>query len=93
MIFLGYGITIGQNWASMTGVGSWSKAVSMWHSEVSMYRYGQNPNNYLANKGGWLAIGHYTQVSRYIYTQTQMKKLFRYVPKNVDGKSNPNDII
>ena len=32
-----------------------------------MYRYGQNPNNYLANKGGWLAIGHYTQVRQSLY--------------------------
>ena len=55
---LGYGIHIGQNWA--TGFPNWGAAIKAWYDEVSIYRYGQDPNTYLPN--GFAAIGHYTQV-------------------------------
>ena len=50
---------IGQNLA--WGYANWRAAISAWHGEVSMYRYGVDPESYLGS-GGWAKIGHYTQV-------------------------------
>lgn len=52
-------MTIGQNVAG--GYRSWKKAVQMWYDEISMWKYGLEPDSYLGH-GGWKKIGHFTQV-------------------------------
>ena len=53
------GISVGQNVAG--GYRSWEAAIGGWHDEVKLYVYGRDPASYLG-KGGWVKIGHYTQV-------------------------------
>ncbi|KAK3087233.1 hypothetical protein FSP39_003405, partial [Pinctada imbricata] len=53
------GMSIGQNVAG--GYRSWHKAVQMWYDEISMWRYGPEPDSYLG-AGGWRKIGHFTQM-------------------------------
>ena len=43
------------------GYRSWEAAIGGWHDEVKLYVYGRDPASYLG-KGGWVKIGHYTQV-------------------------------
>ena len=50
---------MGQNVAG--GYRTWEAAIGGWHDEVKMYVFGREPDSYLG-KGGWLKIGHYTQV-------------------------------
>ena len=58
-LFTGYNVYIGQNLA--WGYANWKAALSAWHGEVTMYRYGVDPETYLG-PDGWGKIGHYTQV-------------------------------
>ncbi|XP_071111759.1 cysteine-rich venom protein Mr30-like [Haliotis cracherodii] len=54
-----YGLEVGQNIAG--GYLNWRSAIMAWYNEVSLYRFGQNPNGYLG-RDGWKKIGHYTQI-------------------------------
>ena len=58
-LFAGYNVYIGQNLA--WGYANWKAALSEWYGEVTMYRYGVDPETYLG-PDGWGKIGHYTQV-------------------------------
>ncbi|XP_070206497.1 cysteine-rich venom protein Mr30-like [Littorina saxatilis] len=53
------GASVGQNVAG--GYRTWEAAIGGWHDEVKMYVFGRDPDSYLG-KGGWLKIGHYTQM-------------------------------
>ena len=55
----GLGLGVGQNVAG--GYRTWEAAIGGWHDEVKMYVFGRDPDSYLG-KGGWMKIGHYTQV-------------------------------
>ncbi|KAH3825446.1 hypothetical protein DPMN_127321 [Dreissena polymorpha] len=59
MCFLELGLTVGQNVA--VGFESWQEAIRMWYDEISMYRYGFEPDSYLGPEG-WRQIAHFTQV-------------------------------
>lgn len=50
---------MGQNVAG--GYRTWERAIGGWEEEVKMYVYGREPDTYLGT-GGWVKIGHYTQV-------------------------------
>ncbi len=62
MLFVGYGVFIGQNlawdWYSSP---SWERSIENWYEEVAAYKYGQDPEIYLGH-GGFAYVGHYTQV-------------------------------
>ncbi|XP_052213296.1 uncharacterized protein LOC127832106 [Dreissena polymorpha] len=53
------GLTVGQNVA--VGFESWQEAIRMWYDEISMYRYGFEPDSYLGPEG-WRQIAHFTQI-------------------------------
>ena len=48
-------LNVGQNLAWSTRTRNWEWAVTAWHAEVSLFRYGGN-NDYGV-------VGHYTQVN------------------------------
>ncbi|XP_064595670.1 cysteine-rich venom protein Mr30-like [Liolophura sinensis] len=43
---------------------SWREVIQAWYDEVSFYRYGENPDDYLG-EGGWTKTGHYAQTIPY----------------------------
>ena len=57
MLFPGYNIAIGQNWAG--GYTDWEKAIMAWHGEVKDFTYGA--------KNRLEKVGHYTQVCKCLY--------------------------
>ena len=63
---LGYDISVGQNLA--WGHPSWDAAIQAWFDEVNDFIFGQGKR--LLRQGenkteyNWLAVGHYTQVSK-----------------------------
>ncbi|XP_045161356.2 uncharacterized protein LOC123526325 [Mercenaria mercenaria] len=53
------GMSFGQNVA--VGFETWPEAIQMWYDEISVYRYGLEPDSYLG-KDGWRQIAHFTQI-------------------------------
>ncbi|KAK3773653.1 hypothetical protein RRG08_001383 [Elysia crispata] len=54
-----YDLSIGQNIAG--GSLNWKRAMETWYKEKNLFKYGQDPKEYLG-QGGWKKIGHYTQM-------------------------------
>lgn len=76
------GMNVGQNVAG--GYRTWDAAIGGWREEVKLYVFGRDPDSYLG-KGGWVKIGHYTQMvqnSTYLvgcgYAACQNSKYGRY---------------
>lgn len=87
------GMTIGQNVAG--GYRSWKKAVQMWYDEITMWKYGIEPDSYLGHEG-WKKIGHFTQMVQngtylvgcgYAVCKNSMYKRY-YVCDYAAGQSN-----
>ncbi|XP_052761250.1 uncharacterized protein LOC128203751 [Mya arenaria] len=53
------GLSVGQNVA--VGFESWQEAIQMWYDEISLYRYGYEPDSYLGPEG-WRQVAHFTQI-------------------------------
>ncbi|RUS85804.1 hypothetical protein EGW08_006433 [Elysia chlorotica] len=53
----GYGTSFGQNLAA--GQPHWTRAMDAWFKEKDLFKFGENPNDYLGTNG-WKRIGHYT---------------------------------
>lgn len=56
--YRGFGKSINQNIAA--GQPNWARAMKSWLDESNFFKYGQDPNEYLAGQGGWTKIAHYT---------------------------------